>query len=63
MYRLISINTVSMVKSRFQIAMLGSFVRSTLPFDWFTQGRLTLLRKVTSGGVSGYSGPQWIFRE
>lgn len=35
----------------------------TLPLFGFTQGRLTLLMKVTSGGESGYSGPQWILSE
>lgn len=74
-------STVSMVKSRFQFAMLGSLARSTcgrkvrvstigsggrvsvlvdapyrrtLPLLALTQGRLTLLMKVTSGGESGY---------
>jgi len=79
MYRRISMSTVSMVKSRFQFAMLGSLARSTwgrrldvstidfggvvfvdvrdrrtLPLLALTQGRLTLLMKVTSGGESGY---------
>jgi len=111
MYRRISISTVSMVKSRFQDAMLGSLERSTcvgiimlaqkfrgrspvcnffcwidrpyrsilrevclsvpsafqdsltLPLLALTQGRLTLLMKVTSGGESGYEGPQWILSE
>lgn len=50
---LISIKTVSIVKSRFHVDMLGSFVRSTFPFVWLTQGRLTFEMKVTSGGLSG----------
>jgi hypothetical protein len=77
MYRRISMSTVSMVKSRFQFAMLGSLARSTCGRKWcvstivvfvlvdapyrrtlpllaLTQGRLTLLMKVTSGGESGY---------
>lgn len=35
----------------------------TLPLLALTQGRLTLLMKVTSGGESGYEGPQWILSE
>jgi len=53
MNRLISINTVSIVKSLFQLLMLGSLVRSTFPLLGFTQGMLTFDTKVTSGGESG----------
>lgn len=50
---LISINTVSIVKSLFQLLMLGNFVRSTFPLLGFTHGMLTLETNVTSGGESG----------
>lgn len=50
---LISINTVSIVKSLFQLLMLGNLVRSTFPLLGLTQGMLTLDTNVTSGGESG----------
>ena len=44
-------------------ALIDAGDRRTLPLLALTQGRLTLLMKVTSGGLSGYWGPQWILRE
>jgi hypothetical protein len=35
----------------------------TIPFFWFTQGRLTWFINWIVGGLSGYSSPQCILRE
>lgn len=53
MYRLNSINTVSIVYSLFQLARQGSLEGSTLPFLGSRQGRLTLDKNCRTGGLSG----------